>query len=164
MAALDPKIVAKIRRMAGEGVARNEIARRLKIGTRTVTKYAPPNSFDRTATAAAVKAHQIDAAARRAEISQRILDGVEHALDDLAGDHLAFGWFGKDADYHEKLLERMPPAEKRALAATISSLMGTHMRLEQFNLGDEHQDARDAIVSFGNAIREMVNSEQPEPE
>lgn len=164
MAALDPEKVAEIRRLAGEGATAYRIAKTVGVSPASVQKYAPPGSFDRSGTVAATKAHMADAAARRAAISDEMLTAARRILERMADSHLSFGWYGKDGDYHEKTLTEPPAAEIRQFTGALSSLMATHMRLEQFNLGDEHQDARDAIIDFGNAIREMARDELPEPE
>ena len=164
MAALDPQKVAEIRRLAAEGATAYRIAKTVGVSPSSVQRYAPPGSFDRSKTAAAVKAHKLDAAGRRAAVSERVLAVMEQLADRMGAEHLAFGWYGKDGDYHEKTLDLPPAAEMRQFAGAFSSLATTHMRLEQFNLGDEHQDARDAIISFGDAVREMVRDEAPEPE
>lgn len=121
--------VAEIVRLAGERVGRNEIARQLGVSVDSVTRHAPAGSFDRSATAAAVKARQVDLAARRSELAVRLLDEVSRLLDDMRGGHLVFGWYGKDGTYRDRHLDEPPPGDKRALAGAASSLLSQHLRL-----------------------------------
>lgn len=162
--ALSENTITEIRRLASAGSSLSSIARELGVSLASVHKYAPKGSFDRSATAAAVKAHQLDAAARRAEISQRLLGIIEQLAQRMGAEHTSFGWFGKDGTYRQKTHPLPPAAEMRQFAGALASLAATHVRLEQFQAGDEHQDARDAIIAFGNAVREITSVEQAEPE
>lgn len=155
-----PEVVAEIRKLAGKGVPRNEIARRLGINGRTVSRYAAPGSFDRSGTKAAVQAHKLDAAARRAALSEQLLTVAEQLAERMGAEYLSFGWFGKEGTYRQRKHALPPAGEMRQFSGAFSSLMATHLRLEQFRLADDHDDAKDAIIAFGDAIR--AETDDPE--
>ena len=157
---LAPETIEEIRRLAAAGVGRNRIAQLVGCSVGTVTRHAPAGSFDRSATAAAVKAHQLDAAGRRAAISEQLLTVVEQLAERMGAEYVSFGWFGKEGTYRQKKLPLPPAGEMRQFAGSLSSLVATHLRLEQFRLGDDHDDAKDAIIAFGNAIR--AETDDPE--
>jgi hypothetical protein len=153
---LPAETVAEIVRMAQEGAARNEIARQLGVSTMAVTKYAPEGSFDRSSTLAAVKARQVDMAARRSQIALRLLEEIDRLLDDMRGDHLVFGWYGKDGDYHDKLLNEPPPGDKRALAGAVTSLMGTHVRLVDHDSDGGVAQAESVLDAFMDTVAQRA--------
>lgn len=70
----------RIRELHAQGLSRNEIARQLNRGQRTVSNLAAAMglTFDRAyRTGAATEARKMDAAARRAELALQLLDDVE---------------------------------------------------------------------------------------
>lgn len=78
---VDSKVRAKIRKHAREGMGRNAIAKLCHVSPSTVSLVCssarPPISFDRTATATAVKAITTDLKARRAQIAEGLLDDLD---------------------------------------------------------------------------------------
>lgn len=155
--ALPAETIAEIRSLAGAGKGRNEIARELGVSVAAVSRYAPAGSFDRTATAAAVKSRQVDMAERRARLASDLLDEVARLLADMRAGHLAFGWYGKDGDYHEKHLDEPPPADKRALAGAASSLISQHLRLVDHDSDGGVAQAKSVLDKFMDAIAERAN-------
>jgi transposase-like protein len=83
---LDPQLRADILRDIQDGqLSRNEIARRRNVSPSTVSKIAKDEgqsaAFDRTQTAKATRAKQIDNAARRTVLIDRMYDVASHMLD-----------------------------------------------------------------------------------
>lgn len=78
---VDSKVRAKVRRLAREGLSRNEVARRVGISTSTVSRIcaaaSPPITFDRTLIREAQEARTVDLKARRQAIAQGLLDDVD---------------------------------------------------------------------------------------
>jgi hypothetical protein len=149
---LPAETVAEIVRLAGEGLGRNEIARRVGVSVAAVTRHAPEGSFDRAATAEAVKARQVDMAERRGRLASDLLDEVARLLADMRSGHLAFGWYGKDGDYRERQLDEPPPADKRALAGAASSLLSQHLRLVDHDSDGGVAQAEAVIDAFMDAV------------
>lgn len=156
MAELSSETVAEIRRLAAEGVGRNEIARRVGVSSSTVTAYAPAGSFDRGASAAATKARQIDMAARRAELAANLLADAERLREQLWRPHLAYAFGGKDNDYNEHELDEPGPADKRALMATISTAMAAHLRLVDHDSDGGVAHAESAMDRFMDAVAQRT--------
>lgn len=151
-APLSAETIEEIRRLALDGVGRNEIARRLDVSADAVTRHAPAGSFDRGATAAAVKARQVDMAARRSELAAQLLDEVGRLLADMRAGHTAFGWYGKDGEYRERNLDEPPPADKRALAGAASSLLSQHLRLVDHDTDGGVAQAESVLDNFMDAV------------
>lgn len=80
---------AQARKLAAEGVARNEIARRLKRSAATITKIIREagQSFDRSQTAEATAARVEDMKARRLEIAELLLADVPKLHERLWSPH-----------------------------------------------------------------------------
>lgn len=62
---VDPELRARVLELVAEGKGRNEIAREVGLGAATITAIAPEGSFDRSASAKAVRARQVDMAEQR---------------------------------------------------------------------------------------------------
>lgn len=156
MAELPSETVAEIQRLAAEGVGRNEIARRLGVSSSTVTAHAPAGSFDRTASAAATKARQLDMAARRAELAANLLSDAERLREQLWEPHLAYAFGGKDNDYNEHELAEPGPADKRALISSVSTAMAAHLRLVDHDSDGGVAHAESVLDSFMDAVAQRA--------
>ncbi|KJQ54154.1 helix-turn-helix domain-containing protein [Microbacterium sp. SA39] len=73
----------RVAQLAREGMTRNAIAKEIGISTSTVSKYAHRAgiSFNRSKTAAATAAVQIDNAARREALASKILTKLDTAVE-----------------------------------------------------------------------------------
>lgn len=83
---LDPQLRADILRDIQDGqLSRSEIARRRNVSPSTVSKIAKdsdvPTAFDRTQTAKATRAKQLDNAAHRTVLIDRMYSVADHMLD-----------------------------------------------------------------------------------
>lgn len=83
---LDPQLRADILRDIQDGqLSRNEIARRRNVSPSTVSKIAKDSgttaAFDRTQTVKATRAKQLDNAARRTDLIDRMYAMASHMLD-----------------------------------------------------------------------------------
>lgn len=121
--------VAEIVRLAGERVGRNEIARQLGVSVDSVTRHAPAGSFDRSATAAAVKARQIDMAARRAELAQDLLEDAARLRAQIWEPTKIYNFGGKDNTYAEMPVDEPPFEAKRTLMQATTTALAAHLRL-----------------------------------
>lgn len=138
-----------VRALHAEGLGRNEIARRIGRGSRTVSVLAAELglSFDRTHTAIATEARVIDAKARRAALIQRAYARAEKLFERLEAD--------KDGEFtytattvngiETERLDHVPGQEEKALAASISSYLTQAARLEQLD-GDPGLDAAKSML------------------
>lgn len=149
---LSARSIKAIRRLAVEGKSLGAIAREVGCSRASVSKYAPPGSFDRTRTEAAAKAHQLDAAAKRALLAERTADIALRITERMVDEYVSFGWFGKDADYQEKTTVEPPAAEMRAFAGALSSLTSQHLRLVDHDSDGGLDEARSVLDGFMDAV------------
>jgi len=157
--ALDPGKIAEIRRLAAEGVGRNEVARRVGCAISTVTRYAPAGSFDRAATAAAVKARQTDLAARRAALAANLLADAERLREQMWQPGVVYAFGGKDNDYNEHPVDEPPAAEKRTLMQAATAAMTAHLKLIDHDVDNGVDEARDVAKAIAEGLRRLF----PEP-
>lgn len=108
----------EVLRLAREGVARNEIARRTGVSTASVSRICSGEdvAFDREQTAAAVKARVVDLKAARLELATDLLDDVTAARGRL---HIA----DSAKDFAE-------------VAKAVHYLTGSHVRLAAVDKDD----------------------------
>lgn len=152
--ALDPGKIAEIRRLVADGLGRNEVARRVGCAISTVTRYSPPGSFDRAATAAAVKARQIDMAARRAEQQRRYLDIVDELQERLVEEYEHAQPAGADGDVRRWKTKRPPARESADLMRAASAATAADLRLADYkDRGSGADEAREIVLQFGIAVR-----------
>lgn len=153
---LPAEVVAEIQRLAGEGSGRNEIARQLGVSAGTVTRHAPAGSFDRGGTAVAVKARQVDLAARRAELAALLLEDAAKLRAQLWQPHMAFAFGGKENTYNEHPLSEPTPADKRALISSAVTALTAHLRLVDHDSDGGLADAESVLDGFMNSIAQRA--------
>ncbi|MFE6103196.1 helix-turn-helix domain-containing protein [Streptomyces laurentii] len=149
---------AEIRRLHAEGHGRNEIARRLGRGQRTISVQvdAMGLSFDRTATAVATEARVIDGRARRARILEGLYEVAEAELGYLRRSSpypLVEVSAGQAVRFEA---ERLPAQDRRALITGISTAMTAASRLEAMEGDPGIADAASLLTSLGKAFLEAA--------
>ena len=122
----------RVRTLHAEGKTRNDIARAINRSPSTVTGIARALglSFDRSATAAATHARQVDNRARRAAIVARLYFRAEHVLGRLEADRYTFTATTVHG-IETKVLDHVPAPDEKALASAMSTHLGAAARLEQ---------------------------------
>lgn len=154
---------ARISEMHAEGIARNEIARRLGLAPSTVGAHAQALGlkWDRSATAAATAAKLTDLGARRAALVDRMMKLAEDTLDEIEGGELeqvAITQQGKVVR-----TTRKPDMTDRRNGVTISGIaVDKATKLLDRDSGLESAestlDALEKVV--GAAARALVDGEQ----
>lgn len=124
--------------------SRNQIARDHGVSVSSVTKLAPPGSFDRSKTKHATEAAVIDAKARRAEISRKFLEKADRLLDQMDEPHIVFNIGGKDNVYTEHLMDAPPTADIRNLMTSAAIAFDKHMAADRHDNDDQGLAAVDA--------------------
>ncbi|NJP74564.1 helix-turn-helix domain-containing protein [Streptomyces sp. C1-2] len=148
----------QVRLLHAEGHSRNEIARRIGRGGRTVTRIAAELGldFDRARTAAATEAKMIDAKARRAAIIQGLYSVAEDELAYLRQDdeyQLVEVSLGKPVKY---TVDRLPAQDRKALVSSISTATSAAARLEALD-GDPGVDAaRSMLGSLAEGLNKLA--------
>jgi hypothetical protein len=72
-------------------------------------------------------------AARRARISERLVEAAERALDDMNAPAVIYNFGGKDNTYAERPVSRPPVADQRQLATIAAIALDKHRMLDQYD-------------------------------
>lgn len=145
-------VIERIRDLATAGMGCNEIARQLNVSPRTVSRYAPPGAFDRSATLAAVKARQADMAERRAKLAADLLEDAERMRRQLWEPTVVFNFGGKDNTYEDHELPEQPTEGKRTLMQAVSTAVAAHVRLVDHDGDGGLDEAKSVLDGFMDAV------------
>lgn len=137
---------AEIRRLHGEGRSLNQIAKDLDRAPSTISDHAAAMglSFDRSRTEAAVRAHAIDAAARRGRIIDRLYKRAEFNLARLeAGayqytDRVATGIV-------TEVLDHVPAVDEKNLISAIGGSLQAAAKLEAVSVETDVAEDRSML-------------------
>lgn len=114
---------AEVLRLHSLGTSRNDIARQVGISAGSVTnicKHAD-RSFDRSATKQATEARQIDLAAGRTRLAEKMLAASEGMLDGIDKPYEVFNFGGKDNSFNSHVFDT-PPVEVRRNIITTAAI------------------------------------------
>ena len=120
-----------VRALHAEGLGRNEIARRIGRGTRTVSVIAAELnlSFDRARTEAATKARMADLAERRAILAEALQTDAERLTEQLWQPSVVFNFGGKDNTFEKRELPEPPADAKKNLMAAAGMAIDRSLKL-----------------------------------
>ncbi|TQO23796.1 helix-turn-helix domain-containing protein [Paramicrobacterium agarici] len=155
--------------LAKQGLSRNAIARELGIGAATVTKIIAGAglSFDRSETEQAVKARQIDLAAMRINLAEKMGTAASAMLDRIDDSYLVYNFGGKDNDYNEHVLDSAPVEVKRSIVVTAGIAFDKITRIVEKDNGglEQAQGVLDQIAEGFKAAADKYRTEATdEPE
>ncbi|MFF8290437.1 helix-turn-helix domain-containing protein [Streptomyces sp. NPDC016309] len=149
----------EVRRLHGEGLGRNEIARRINRSPRTVSLIAEDLrlTFDRTMTAVATQARVIDSKARRAILVQRYLDQAEKILDrlDRTEHNMTEVSLGKVVRYKAADL---PTQDVRNLIQASSAASSQAAKLEALDTGNGVDEAKSMLGQLAAGLTAAYNA------
>lgn len=122
----------QIRALHAEQLPRNEIARRLGIGTRTVSIYAARmgltfDNAEMTETATAARKAQL--AARRMDLAEALHEDAERLTEQMWEPAKIFNFGGKDNEYNERPVDEPPADAKRALMGAAGMAIDRSLKL-----------------------------------
>lgn len=143
----------QVRELHAQGKTRNDIARTIGRSPSTVTGIAHVLglSFDRSATAAATHARQVDNRARRTEIVGRLYDRAEQILGRLEAERYTFTATTVNG-IESKVLDHVPAPDEKALASAMSSHLGAAARLEQVDADKGAEGAKSMLGGLAVAL------------
>lgn len=123
MAKLTDAERARILDLHAQGLSRNAIARETGRGAATVSRTlaAAGRTMDRSSTKQATEARQIDLAASRVELAQKMMQRAHTILDGLDGPYTVYNFGGKDNTYNEHTFTT-PPIEVQRNALTTAGI------------------------------------------
>ncbi|MET9465813.1 helix-turn-helix domain-containing protein [Streptomyces sp. NPDC006544] len=141
-----PEELDTLRRLHAEGKGRNEIARLMDRGQRTISIYAERLglSFDRTATAVATEARVIDSRARRLDLVDRYHAQIGKLLDrlDRPSHRIREVSFGKVVTYEA---EDLPSQDVRNLMQAVATATTQAAKLEALDSDNGVGDAKSML-------------------
>ncbi|MFC8267802.1 helix-turn-helix domain-containing protein [Streptomyces cinereoruber] len=153
---------AEIRRLHAEGKGRNEIARTIGRGLRTISVQAAKMGleFDPTATEDATRARMAQLAAKRALLAEVLLDdalALTEQMWQLATLH-SFG--GKDHTYETRNIPEPLPADKRSLMSAASAAITQSLRLAPPVTDTGEEDAKSMLGRVMSGLAQVWNEQQ----
>lgn len=136
------------------GMARNAVARELKIAPSVVTGIAQSEglTFDRSSSAAAVAARQSDLKVRRVALIDELMSKAEDHLVAIDQPFLAFNFGGKDNTYEEHELDRAPTGDLLNLHRAASLALKDARELIR---DDDDEGVGDAESLLMNLVLEL---------
>ncbi|MFE1349332.1 helix-turn-helix domain-containing protein [Streptomyces sp. NPDC058757] len=120
-----------VRDLHAQGLGRNEIARRLDRGTRTISVIAARLNleFECTRTEKATQHRTAQLAEKRAILADALMDDALRLTERLWEPAKVFNIGGKDNKYTEQEVPEPPAADKRALMAAATAAAAQSLRL-----------------------------------
>lgn len=161
MPSLDPEKIAQIRKLAADGATLYRISKTVGAAHATVRKYAPEGAFDRTATAAAVKAHQVDAAARRETQRLRYLDIVDEYQHRALEEYEHAQPTGAEGIVQRWKTRRPPARDGKDLIAAANMATTAELKLAEYKDRDGGTEGIASILDFDRQAREQYDANHP---
>lgn len=128
---------ALARELYDAGHSCRSIAAQLDVAPSTISRWAKSEdlAFDRSQTAMAVRAHTVDLAAARLELSQRLMVSSFDALDELDGPYLVYSFGGRDNEYSEHTLDHAPVEARAKVHALAKQAFDASSRIIERDAG-----------------------------
>jgi transcriptional regulator with XRE-family HTH domain len=122
MATITDDQKAEIRALFDQGLSRNEIARRTGVSAGSVTKIINDSgrSFDRSATKDATRAKQLDLAAARLSLAERLNDAAHAMLDMIDQPFTVYAFGGRDNTFAQATLDSAPVDARRTIITSAA--------------------------------------------
>jgi hypothetical protein len=148
-----------------EGIARNEIARRVGISAGSVTNIcrAEGLTFDRSETKQATEARQVDLAAGRIRLAEKMLAASEAMLDVIDGPYEVYNFGGKDNTFESRVLDSAPVEVRRNIITTAGITFDKLTRIvEKSDTGLEQAvGVLDTLAEGFRAAADIYRGETP---
>lgn len=144
------------------GYGRNAIARELGFSPATITTITRDLGldFDRAATKQAVAARKADAAAKRSELEDLLLDDALRLRAAVHQPHTYREYGGKDFIKREWTQDEPAPVDKLKLMQAAGNAIDRAIRLGEMDRADEVDAARSMLVSLFEQFDLVVEHEQ----
>ncbi|GAA2457016.1 helix-turn-helix domain-containing protein [Streptomyces macrosporus] len=151
----------QVRKLHGQNLGRNEIARRMQRSPRTISVIAEELglTFDRTMTAAATEARKIDAKARRAALIDRAYGRAERVFDRLEADQYKFTSTTVNG-IETEVLDHVPAHEEKALAGAITQYLNQAAKLEALDSDDGVEAAKGMVGQLLTGLSAVYREQQ----
>lgn len=154
---------AEVLRLHNDGLSRNDIARQTGISAGSVTSICTTHgrSFDRSATKRATEARQVDLAAGRLRLAEKMLEASEAMLDKIDGPYEVYNFGGKDNTFESRVLDSAPVEVRRNVITTAAITFDKLSRIvEKSDTGLEQAvGVLDTIAEGFAAVAERYRAE-----
>lgn len=154
--------IATLRRLHAEGKGRNEIARLMDRGQRTISVYAARLhlSFDRTATEEATRARKADLEEKRVILADALTDDALRLSEQVWEPTTIHSFGGKDHTYNSRDIPEPLAADKRALMAAAAAAAAQSVRLVPPAEESGAADARSMLGKLFQGLAEVAKEDQ----
>ncbi|GAA1026854.1 hypothetical protein GCM10009557_06040 [Virgisporangium ochraceum] len=142
---------AQVARLHGEGLSRNEIARRIGRSGRTVSRLAKELglTFERgEQVQAATQAKVIDAKARRAALALALLEDAERLRKSLWESCTVYNFGGKDNTFNQALIAQPSFRDQRDIMMAVSVAAERSMKLDEYDRNTGVEDDKAMLVDL----------------
>jgi hypothetical protein len=158
-----------IRDLHARGLGRNEIARQLKRGGRTISVEAAAMglTFDRAEmTEVATRNRAADLAERRTILAEALTDDALRLSAQMWEPAVVYAFGGKEGDYKQKAVDQPPADAKRALMLAAGQAIQRSLQLVPPVNGGGEDEARSMVGRLMSGLaeiyREQTETEQAE--
>lgn len=156
---------AQVLALHAEGLARNEIARRVHISAGSVTNICRDAglTFDRSETKQATEARAVDLAAGRIRLAEKMLAASEGMLDVIDGPYEVYNFGGKDNTFESRVLDSAPVEVRRNIITTAGITFDKLTRIvEKSDTGLEQAvGVLDTLAEGFRAAADIYRGETP---
>lgn len=156
-----------ILRLHGQGVTRNDIARRVNRSPGSVSKVVAfaGLTFARSAeVAAATEARRQDLEALRVETAYNYAVDAERLREQMWEPTTVYAFGGKENTYSEHAVEEPPAADKRALATASVALTDRSLKLVPPTTGDGEEEGRALITNLVSGLAALARDQEGDSE
>ncbi|HEX2317167.1 MAG TPA: hypothetical protein VHJ17_25700 [Thermomonospora sp.] len=155
----------RVLELHGQGLSRNEIARRVGRSGSTVSRLARELglSFENGGKVrSALKAAQAYNAARRAELARTLLDDALRLRRRLWEPSTVHAFGGRDNTFTEARLDEPPYRDKREIMAAVGIAVDKSLRLDEYDSDGGVEEARSLLTALAEGLRRAAPGDEPD--
>ena len=152
----------RVRALHAQGLGRNEIARQIGRGQRTVSVIAARLGleFDTTAAEVATRHRIAQLAEKRAILADALTDDALRLSEQLWEPAVVFNIGGKDNEYTEQAVPEPPALDKKNLMAAATAAATQSLRLVPPAADTGADDARSMLGKLFTGLGEVLREQQ----
>lgn len=157
----------QIRRLHGEGLTRNDIARRIGRSPGTITNVARRLglTFERgQEVVAATEARRLDLAARRVALAESFHQDAERLRAQLWQECTHGEFAGKEGNWHEVHLPRPRFVDQKAIITAASTAVQQSLKLVPAEGSEDADQVRSMLGTLGAALTHAFGNDTGETE
>lgn len=153
----------QIRDLHADGLGRNQIAQQVGLSVGSITKVARELglAFDRSKTAVAVAARQLDLADRRTRRQLELNDDIDRLRARLFRSMTYVQYGGKDFERAEDTFDQPTPVDQKHLVQAIGTLIDRDLKLADHGKSDGVDDAKAMLGALMTQLRVAVQADEP---